>query len=192
MPRLSIARSALIPIVADGAIGDPRLLDGRLVPVLIVDCAKLRALEELVLVHEHTPPGDVIVTWSWRLLSRSTAFLTLHFQRPMDLKVTLPFNVEARGNLVEWIISSRGLYLQPLSSGNAVSAGMGKPKILVEIPASATFPMWDAIHRRSLERRFVQNGLSRAEARDASREYLARMHDLQFRKPPGTSRPKQA
>jgi hypothetical protein len=102
----------------------------------------------------------------------------------METVGCVAFDVDSQGGLVEWIINARGVYLQPLSSGPVVSVGLDKPKILVEVPASATFPIWKDLHRKSLERQFIKRGFSRSQAREAAREHLARMHDMQFRRPP--------
>jgi hypothetical protein len=186
MPRLTIEDCVFVPIVGDGAIGDPRVLGGRLLPVLIVDCSGHRPLEELIFAHEHTPPGDVVASWGWKFFSRKTVFLTLRFARPIETVACLAFDVGSQGGLVEWIVNARAVYLQPRSSGKVVSEGMEKPKILVEVPASATFPIWKDLHRKTLEKIFIKRGLSRQQAREAVQEYLARMHEIQFRLPPRT------
>jgi hypothetical protein len=184
MPRLTVEDHALVPIVGDGAIGDPRVLGGRLFPVLILDCSDHRALEDLILAHEHGPPGDVVASWGWKLFSRKTVYLSLRFDRPIETVACLAFDVASQGGIVEWIVNARGVYLQPLSSGPVVSQGMDKPKILVEVPASATFPVWKELHRKTLEKTFMKEGLARSQARGAAQQYLARMHEIQFRKPP--------
>lgn len=173
-----------MPIVKDGAIGHPEIQGGRIIPVLIVDCSSHRQLEDLIHAHEHMPPGDVVVSWGWKLLSRKTVFLTFRFSRPMETVACVAFDVATQSGIVEWIVNARAVYLQPLSSGPVVSAGMDKPKILVEVPATATFPIWKDLHRKVLEKQFQKRGFSRVQAQSAAEEHLARMHDVQFRRPP--------
>ena len=192
MPRLTIDDRAVVPIVGDGAIGDPRVLGGRLLPVLILDCSRHRPLEDLILAHEHTPPGDVVASWGWKLFSRKTVFLTLRFARPLETVACLAFDVVSQGGVVEWIVNARAVYLQPRSSGAVVSEGMEKPKILVEVPATATFPIWKELHRKTLEKNFIKRGLPRKQAREAVQEYIARMHEIQFRMPPRTGQESDA
>jgi len=185
MTTASLKDRELVPIVKDGAISNPDVLSGRMIPVLIVDCSSHRQLEDLIVAHKHTPPGDVVVSWGWKLLSRKNAFLTFRFSRPMETVACVAFDVDSQGALVEWIINARCVYLQPLSSGPVVSAGLDKPKILVEVPASATFPTWKDMHRKALEKQFVKRGFSRNQAREAASEHLVRMHDIQLRRPLG-------
>lgn len=184
MGRMKIESYRLVPIVADGAIGHPDILDGRILPVLILDCAKHQALEDVIHAHEHTPPGDCTTTWKWKLLSRRHVYLQLDFRFPIETTAVVAFEVATQGALVESIINTRCVYLQPLSSGELVSEGLGMPKILVEVPATTTFPIWDALHRRALEKRYKKKGLSSKQAREAVTQHLARMHDIQFRKKP--------
>lgn len=184
MPRVSVEDRELVPIVKDGAIGNPDILSGRIIPVLILDCSSHKKLEDLIFVHEHTPPGDVVVLWGWKLLSRKTVFLTFRFARPVETVACVAFEVASQHRIVQWIVNARAVYLQPLSSGPIVSAGLDKPKILVEVPASATFPIWRELHRRVLEKQYRNRGFSKVQAQDAAREHLARMHDIQFRKRP--------
>lgn len=184
MRQASVEDRQLVPIVKDGAIGNPDILGGRIIPVLIVDCSSHRELEDLILAHEDTPPGDVVVSWGWKLLSRKAVFLTFRFSRPIETVACVAFDVATQAGIVEWIVNARGVYLQPLSSGPVVSAGLDKPKILVEVPASATFPIWKDLHRKVLEQQFRKRGFSRDQAHRAAQEHLARMHDLQFRKRP--------
>lgn len=172
----------LLPIVGDGMIGQPGVQSGRFVPVLIVDCVRHPALEALIHAHKNTPPGDVVCSWGWNRFSKKNVYLTLRFQRPVETTVTIPFQVTLQGILVESIISARAVYLQPLSSGSRVSEGLDKPKIIVEIPASASFPVWSSVYRRNLESQYRSRGLSRAEAKAAVDEHLALTRDLQLRR----------
>jgi hypothetical protein len=182
MRHVRVESQRTVPIVGDGAIGDPRILGGRLFPVLILDCSKHQPLEDLILAHKSTPPGDVNSSWSWRPFSRRHVYLNFEFKLPVETKATLAFEVASQGGLVEWIINARGVYLQPLSSGARVSEGMTSPKIIVEVPQTSTFPIWKRLHRNTLEKQYKRRGLSSAQAREAVDQHLERMHEIQFRK----------
>lgn len=183
MSKLVRKKETLVPIVGDGAIGSPDLADGRLIPVLILDCNNHKALEDLILAHKDTLSGDVTSLWGWKILSKKQVFLTFNFHRPVETSATLAFDVTKQGGIVDWIINVRGVYLQPLSSGMKVSDGIEKPKILVEVPPEATFPSWKSIYRRSLEKSYTKRGLSRNQAKTATDQHLERTREIQFRKP---------
>lgn len=184
MVHIAHKKLRLVPIVGDGAIADPDLGDGRLIPVLILDCAEHRQLEDLIVAHKDTLPGDVTTTWSRKLFGKNQVFLTFEFHRPVETSATIAFDVSAKGGLVDCIINVRGVYLQPLTSGTNVSGGMGKPKILVEVPPTTTFPGWKEIYLRSVEKSYRKRGLSKAQAQSAAKGHIARLRELQFRHKP--------
>jgi hypothetical protein len=171
------------PIVRVGMIGDPRVSDGRLIPYIIVDCSHNPSLEQLIEIHGDIPlPGDVVCTWVWSLFSRSKVFLKLEFTKPMKVTIYLAFPVQTRGDIVDCIISVRGLYLQSSKYGDRTSEGYGSPSILIEVPASATFPIWPNLYDQSLRKKFKKAGYSKGEATNLIQELKARQHELWFRR----------
>lgn len=178
----------LVPIIADGMIGHPGIQSGRLIPVIVIDCAQHLAIEAAIHAHKDTPPGDVVSTWGWNRLSKQYVYLTLNFQQPVVTLGTIPFLVSKQGVLVESIINARAVYLQPLTSGARPSMGLDKPKIIVEVPASASFPIWGDLYSRELEKQFRTKGLSKVQAKLAAQDQLKFIRDIQFRKrtPPPT------
>ncbi len=173
-----------VPMVGDGIIGDPDWGDGRLIPVLILDCAAHPSLEDLILAHKDTPPGDVTTTWGWNLFSKKEVYLTFRFHRPVETSATIAFDVSNKGGIVDCIINVRGVYLQPITSGAKVSEGMGKPKILVEVSPATTFPDWKKIYLKSLEKSYRKRGLSKLQAATAAKDHIARLREIQFRQKP--------
>lgn len=177
----------LVTIVSDGMIGNPGVQSGRLVPVLVIDCARHPSLEALIQMHKDTPPGDVMCSWGWNRFSKKNVYLVLRFKQPVEAHATIPFQVARQGVLVESILNARAVYLQPLTSGSKVSEGIERPKIIVEVPASASFPVWQDLYRHELEGQYRSNGLPRAQARIAARDHLALIRDVQLRRrPPST------
>lgn len=169
-----------LSIVADGAVAQFDVGEGRLIPALILDCDKNRALHDLIVIHEQTPPGDVSATWARRILDKSEIFLALEFEKPVHTKAVIRFDVLKQGVLVDGIISARGVYLQAQDFSPAVSAGLDKPRILVEV--AATFPGWNALYHATLVKKYRRSGYSRTEAKQAATEHIARLRDLWHRR----------
>lgn len=182
----------VVTVVADGMIGHPGIQSGRLVPVLVVDCARHPALEALIHAHKDTPPGDVVCSWGWNRFSKKNVYLRLSFKHPVETSATIPFQVSRQGVLVESILNAHAVYLQPLTSGNRVSDGIGKPKIIVEVPGSASFPIWQDLYRRELEDQYRSKGLARPLAKIAAREHLALLRDVQLRRRSPSARDSEA
>lgn len=176
--------SNLVQIVGDGAIATGPVGEGRLIPVVVVDCDEHRPLVELIQLQEHTPPGDVSSLWAQKLFDKKHLFLRLEFQRPVITDVTLQFSLEKHLGLVNGIMKSRGLYLQPSEFAVRVSHGIDKPKILVEVPS--TFPAWDALHFELVAKRFRRNGASRTDAKALAREHIQSLSEIWTQRMRGT------
>lgn len=171
-------------ILQVGAIGNPLINDGRLLPFLTVDCSKQPDLEQLIEVHGSTSvPGDVICTWSWSPFNKSRVYLKLDFSRPVIVSTLLAFPVEKHGYVVDWILSVRGIYLQSSKYGSCASEGLGKPAIVVEVPSNATFPIWQNLYKRVLKKKFKTEGLRGKDVERAINEYKARQREIWFRRP---------
>jgi hypothetical protein len=175
---VEISISNVVPIVADGAIAHSDWGDGRLIPVLVVNCGNHPALRDLINIHADTPPGDVTATWSRHLLNRKCVYLRLDFQRPVETSTLFSFEVSRKGYVADWIMNVHAVYIQPTDSGLKVSEGIDKPKILVEVSATATLPGWQEIYQRSLTKEFQSKGYSKGQAKQATVQYLARTRDL--------------
>lgn len=167
-----------VSIVADGAIAHPDIGEGRIIPVLIIDCSENQQFCELVLIHESTPPGDVIAKWGRNLFGIKYAYLTLEFQSPVRNNLRIRFSLEKQAGLVAGIIKARGVYLLPSQFGQKVSEGMDKPKILVEVSPAATFPGWDKLHYDAIFRRYKKSGAPRSKAKELTLAHLARVNEL--------------
>lgn len=176
--KRKIKGDLLLPIVRDGAIATPEWGDGRLIPVLVVDCSNRPDVRDLIYAHEHLPPGDVKITWGRRQFQKRTVFLLLEFQRPSEVSAILEFDITEQGGLVDGILHAHGLYLQPLESGARVIEGIDKGKILVEVPDTGFMPTWTEIYRKRLLKKFRKSGLARAEADRATEEHIKRIREI--------------
>lgn len=174
----------MIPILQVGAIGHPDVSDGRLLPFITIDCTSCPDVESFIDVHGDAPvPGDVISTWCWKYFNNSNVYLRLDFERPISTSMYLVIPVATKGYVVEWIMAVRGFYLQSLKYGGCASEGFGKPAIIVEIPSTTTFPAWKKIYKKSLAKRFKNQGFKGKEVDNAIESYKNRQREMWFRRP---------
>lgn len=174
----------MTPILQVGAIGNPIVSDGRLLPYITIDCTNCPDLENFIEVHGDAPvPGDVISTWCWKYFNNSNVYLRLDFERPIATSAHLIFPVATKGYVVEWIMAVRGFYLQSSKHGGCASEGIGKPAIIIEIPSKTTFPVWQKIYRKSLIKRFKSQGFKGRAIDNAIETYKARQKEIWFRRP---------
>ena len=76
------------------------------------------------------------------------------------------------------MLHSRGVYLQPSESGQSVSAGMHRHKILAEVADTGFIHQWRSLYERRLVRHFKKPGLRSSEAKSASRDWISRIGEM--------------
>lgn len=173
--------SKVIQIVRDGAIAMPDLGDGRLIPVLIVDCVSRRDLFDMVMSHADTPPGDVTVTWARKIFSKKSVYLIIDFKKPVETQAIIEFDIAKHGGTADLIISARAFYFQPTDSVPKTMADFDKPKILVEVPYEAKLDDWDSILHNYLVKRFKKQGATTKEAIAAAQAHLKYLRKISLR-----------
>jgi hypothetical protein len=173
-----IPDSLIVQVVNDGAIATTLLGEGRLIPVLIIDCGLRPDIIDMIVAHENEVPGDVSVTWCKPRKPRRRLFLHLEFTRPSHLVAALEFDVLRQGNVVDGILHSYGAYLQASQVARSTSEGIDKSKILIEVPDTHFKPQWDEMFREELYRGFKKRGLSRKQASVATEHYISELREL--------------
>lgn len=171
-------------ILQVGAVGNPNVSDGRLLPYITIDCSASPELEQMIEIHQNGFAGDVVCTWCWRLISRSSVYLKLDFSRPVTATAHLEFPVETKGYVVDWVMTVKGLYLQSSKHGHVASVGFGKPAVIIEVPSSATFPIWPNLYKRVLTKRFKKGGFRGKEIDKEIADYKAIQRQAWFRRIP--------
>lgn len=181
MRHRKIEMSKAIQIVRDGAIAMPDLGDGRLIPVLIIDCDSRRDLYDMVMAHQDMPPGDVTVTWGRKLFSKKNVYLIIEFKKPAITEAIIEFDIAQYGGTADLIINARAFYFQPKDSGARVMEGLDKPKILIEVPYGAKLDDWDFILKNHLVKRFRKQGATKKEAVEAAKDHLEGLRKMSLR-----------
>lgn len=162
-----------VRIINDAAVATVGVGEGRLIPLVIIDSIERPDVEELVRVHEHLPPGDVNVQWGHLERGSDHIALILRFTRPMELLLVLEFDIVKQGILVDQALSSRALYLQPGRDGDRLSNTLDAKKILIEVPDTGFQKAWDEILVKHLIKDFRRRGLSKHQAREATKAVIA-------------------
>jgi hypothetical protein len=150
--------------------------EGRLIPVVIVDASQNTDVQNLISLHQYTPPGDVNSTWAFRRFDSKYIFLKLEFLRPVNTTIYIPFGLEKYASLVSGVMISRAMYLQPFGSGSSVAEGINKPKILIEV--SAEFEGWGGIQKKTLINKYKKLKYTKKEASAMADEHISRMTEI--------------
>lgn len=184
-PRaVQVARSAVLPIVGDAAIAGP-LVEGALVPLLIVDTSDHPHIDEVVRVHGLMGSGDVRSNWGYVAGDPDKVLLTLAFDRPVEAEAAVEFSIEREGILVEAALTSRAVYLQPGRPGDRYKHDPDKPKVFIELPRADFLEVWhDRFVARMTDVIAAGANITRREAKPRARELLYELKKLTgFRMP---------
>jgi len=156
-------------IINDAAVATVGVGDSRLIPLVIIDSAERPDIEELVRVHEHLPPGDVKVQWGKLKSAPNSIALLLRFTPPVEALLVLNFDIVKQGGVVDQILSSRALYLQPGREGDRLSNTLDAKRILIEVPETGFSKTWDGILFKHLVKDFRRRGLPKRQAKEATK-----------------------
>ncbi|MBO2650813.1 hypothetical protein [Shewanella algae] len=176
--KISISNSECMELVADAAMANPFAADGKLIPLLILDSASDSSLLNLVKMHESSIPGDVESLWALKRFSDKFVYLVLFFQKPLELRIAIKLDTNKNSGLIDGIIQSRAVYIQPGKQGDKLSQNIDAPKILVEIPARTTFGKWDDILLKNVKRKLKNEGVSRRELNKAALEFISTRREI--------------
>tara|TARA_B100002049_G_C16056358_1_gene366006 strand:- start:3 stop:563 length:561 start_codon:yes stop_codon:yes gene_type:complete len=176
--KISISNNEIMELVSDGAMANPFAADGRLIPLLILDTHGDSSLLNLVKIHTDSPPGDVESCWALKRFSDKFVYLSLSFERPVEFKLAIKFETSKHSSLIDGIIQSRAVYIQPGKVGDKLSHDVNAPKVLVEIPARTTFNNWDDILVKSIKKRLKQEGVSRKELAKVALEFISTTREV--------------
>lgn len=176
--KVEIRNSDYLNLVGDGAIANSKTADGRLIPVMILDTSENKQLEYLVKMHDQIDTADVVSIWGVGRFNNNKVSLVLFFKGPIELKVAISLQPIKHAGLIEGILTSRAVYIQPGVPGDKISHNINAPKILVEIPAKTTFEKWDDIFEKTVIKKLKKEGLRGKKLKDASHDHISLIKDI--------------
>jgi hypothetical protein len=176
------AEAEAVPVVADAGIATVGVGDGRMIPLLILDTSKRPDIEDMVKAHHAMDgQGDVKAQWGRpdTFFDRGMVSLILTFEKPSYCLIILRLDIGKYGGLVDQIIRSQGVYIQPGRPGDRLSTTFDNPRVLAEVPSREFQPEWDRMLRKAMRKRFQrEHGLGRSEAKLATERFISEWRDL--------------
>lgn len=162
-----------VPIVSDAAVATRGLADGRIIPVLIIDTSLRPDIEDMIRAHNHIGAGGAKSAWSIpSRFDKSKIFLVLTMVKPSRCVIILEFNIARQGGVVDQIIHAQGLYIQSGKEGDRFASTIDNERILVEVPSRHFRKEWDDILRKATIKDFQRKGLSRNDAKKATKGFI--------------------
>ena len=171
-----------VPIVADASIANVAIGDGRMIPLLILDTSKRPDIEDMVKAqHQMRGQGDLTASWGRpdTFFDTGIVILILTFEKPSRCLMLLQFDIEQYGGIVDNIIHSQGLYIQPGRPGDRVRTTRDNPRVLAGVPSREFQPEWNNMLGKAMRKVFQKkHGMSRAKAKLAAEKYIDQWRDL--------------
>ncbi len=163
----SIERISL-KIVSDAAVATGKVADGRLLPVLMVDCSARTDVEDLIKVHAQITPGDVKTQWGKSSKTSKTVKLILSFEKPSKCKAVLEFDILKQGGIVDMIMRCEAFILQCGKEGERFINTIDREKIIVEVPSRETWGLWNDEMFKALEADARRMGMNKKQTKEYS------------------------
>jgi hypothetical protein len=161
-----VQRDSIVSVIADGAIANPDVNEGRMVPLVILDTATRPDIDELIRLHGFFGPGDVKSQWASSTNNENIVFLKLSFLRPVELTIYVEFDLSKGHNvLIEQALISRALYIQAGRPGDRLKDDVDKPKLILEVPDGGFRERWEKIHLCHATAKMRERGAARADAK---------------------------
>ncbi len=171
-----------VPIVADGAMATALWGEGRMIPVLIIDTSTRPDVENFITSQYWAEiVGDTESSWSFKKRPRSLPrpILLLNFIKPSQCLLMIEFDLPRQGVLVDQILWSHGVYLQPGRPGDRLATTLKNPRITVEVPPNEIFRgEFENVYKKAVFRHLRSEGMSRAHAKQAVNAYLRIQRDV--------------
>lgn len=161
-----------VPIVWDAMIASRGIQEGKLTPLVILDTIKRPDIVELARIHQHLPFGDAISQWGEPYGKKDKLTLYLKFIRPSEINILLEFDVERQAALIDQIIRSSGIYIQPGKPGDRTITTQSNPKILIQIPDGGFKLKWEEIFKKNTVDNFKRRGFKTRPAKEAARMFV--------------------
>lgn len=164
-------------IVGDAAIAAESVVQGRLVPLLIIDTNKRPEISELIRIHENQLPGSASTQWASRM-DNGNVLLCFVFSEPMALEFKIEFELPGQAILVQQTMISKCLYVQTGVRGDRLANTLDHPRILVEVPDTGFEKVWPKMYSDLLAKDFQQRGLIKRDAAEVTGPHIQKWNDF--------------
>lgn len=174
MIKYKVKKISAVKIVGDGLLSAPIIGEGRFIPAMILQTTHRPDIDELLRVHEHTPPGDVLTQWAIVPFRPQCLILQMRFEKPMACEFDILFDVDKNSALIDAIMHAQAVYIQPGVPGDSLSQSMDKniPRIIAEIPRPDYFEKWNKLILKIMTKKMRAQGMERHVARKAAVDLL--------------------
>lgn len=162
-----ISEKLQLEIVSDALVSSLHIANGKNIPLIIINTLAHPVVETAILAHASVQNGHVRTIWG---KSKDDRFITLQFSfvDPVPKEFFVAFNIEKQCGLVDLIINSQLIYIQPGKPRDRLSNTMSSPRLMIEVPSIHFLKEWKLIYLRVMTKHFRQMGLNKKDSKNAT------------------------
>jgi len=167
-----------LQIITEGAVATTTLADGRLLPVLLLDCSSRADVEDLMKAHRYVTPGDAKVNWGKSSKKADKIKMILFFEKPSKCTAVLEFDILKQGGIVDQIMRCEAVILQCAKEGDKLISTLDSEKLIVEVPSRQAWAIWNEELFRALEKDGRRKGMSKKETKKYAGKVITGWRDF--------------
>lgn len=169
-------QSQQVPIISNAMIAAQPIGDGRSIPLIIIDCTNRKDISNLFENHKITGNGEINTRWIKTDRDKNKIGLFFEFKEPTNCIFYVEFNIPTSGALVDMIVKSQSLYIQPGQIGDTIGTTLDNDRIVVEIPSEDFEVEWNKIYRSQITKHFKKKyGVSQRKATAIADDFINEM-----------------
>ncbi|OZD12004.1 MULTISPECIES: hypothetical protein [Nocardiaceae] len=167
----------VVRIVGDGAIMAAGQVGGTSVPVVLLDLIDHPDVIQAMEAHAKYDEGDV--EFFWGKGRRKTVGLRLKMVRPVTLTLDLFFDPATQGNLIDWMIQARAVYLRSAVPGDNMLSSDGNVQLLLGLPHTGFEVIWEKMYADLMTKKIrKQRGVSQRKASQLATDAISELRGL--------------
>lgn len=162
-----------VEVISTGAIAYPVVGDGRLIPCLLLNLSERADAVAMINSHKNFAAGDMSFHWGRASNNSSSIVLDLDFIRPIKCNIPIIMSMELHSATIDQILTARAAYIQAARMGEKLSHNPSAPKIVVELPHTGFYEIWNKRYHTYWEKKLRKGGMDRKTAKAAAKAQIA-------------------
>ncbi|MDU7251950.1 MAG: hypothetical protein E6274_06410 [Clostridium sp.] len=156
-----------LDIVSDASITSAHIANGKNIPLIILDTTNYQDIEQAILFHASVEHGRVSTIWG-KSVNNNVVTLSITLINPVPVEFVVAFDVQKQGGLIDLIINSQLLYIQPGKPKDRLYNTMNAQRLIIEVPSTHFVNQWEKQFTKVMTKYFRKKGLSKKAAKNAT------------------------
>lgn len=156
-----------LDVVSDASISYADIANGKNIPLVILDTTKYEEIEKAILFHRGIDCGKITTIWG-KSYDDTLVTLWVNFLEPVPVEFVIPFDIENKALLIDLIIKTQLLYIQPGKPGDMFKNTMNSSRIMIEVASTHFYNEWYKLYEKYFTKYFQKKGMNRKIAKNTT------------------------